>query len=150
TVATLSVDDAVPVAFARTKGNEELGGNTIATGINNNSFSLYNSLMATYVISDQWSFTLQLAILNAFTYNSYPDDEFTSPYASAGRGQKDTLYGVVDVTYQPWENFGFSLGLSSVQPPKTENNKSFRFPFFDFVSEANNYTTIYFDVFSTF
>ena len=128
----------------------ELGANLVAAGINNTSFSIYNSLTATYIITDAWSVTLQLALLNAFTYNSYPKDEFAADAAKGGRGQSDTMYGTIDVSYQPFEHVGFSVGVSSVQPPKTANNESFRFPFFDFVSEANNYTYYYLDVYATF
>ncbi len=149
-VATLDVDASRPTAIARTRGNEELGANLVAAGINNTSFSIYNSLTATYIITDAWSVTLQLALLNAFTYNSYPKDEFAADAAKGGRGQSDTMYGTIDVSYQPFEHVGFSVGVSSVQPPKTANNESFRFPFFDFVSEANNYTYYYLDVYATF
>jgi len=36
------------------------------------------------------------------------------------------------------------------EPAKTADNKRFRFPFFDFSSEGNNYTNVYFDVFATY
>jgi hypothetical protein len=150
TIATVKSDKDAPIAVARTKGNEELAGNLIASGVNNMSFSVYNSLNATYIINDQWSVSLVFAILNSWTYNSFPKDDLAADAAKGGRGRKDTMYGTVDLSYQPWANVGFSLGLSSIQPPKTEDNKSFRFPFFDFRSEANNFTNIYFDVYATY
>jgi hypothetical protein len=91
-----------------------------------------------------------LALQSSWTYLNIPKDQFSAPDAKAGRGQRDRTFGVIDLTYQPWENFGFSLGLSSAQPAKTADNKSFRFPFFDFSSEGNNFTTVYFDIFANY
>jgi len=146
TVATVTG----PVAVARFRGAEDLGNGEVATGDNNVEWSIFNSLMATFILNDQWSISLQLAIANAWTYKSYPDDALKADYAKAGRGQRDKTYGTLDVSYQPFEHFGFSAGISSMQPAKTDDNKSFRFPFFDFRSEANNYTQFYLDVFATY
>jgi len=150
TTATVSTNDNYPVAVARLRGNEELGSNLIATGLQNTSFSVRNSIMASWLINPKWSLTFVLGIINSFTYNSYPKDQLASKYAKSGRGQRDSTFGVIDLTYQPWQHYGFSLGVSSYQPAKTADNKSFRFPFFDFSSEANNFTNFYFDVFATF
>jgi hypothetical protein len=139
------------IALSRVRGAEDIGGGEVINGDDNNtSFSVYNALTGSFIINEQWSITLQLAIQNSWTYLSIPKDQFASPYAKAGRGQRDKTFGVIDVSYQPWEHFGFSLGLSSAQPAKTADNKSVRFPFFDFSSEGNNYTQIYFDVFMTY
>ncbi|MBM4397861.1 MAG: hypothetical protein FJ087_19525 [Deltaproteobacteria bacterium] len=146
TVATVTG----PVAVFRQAGAEDLGGGEVATGDNNVEWSIFNSLMATFILSDEWSVSLQLAIANSWIYKSYANDALTAEYAKPGRGQRDRTYGTIDVSYQPWEHFGFSLGVSSTQPAKTADNKSFRFPFFDFTSEGNNYTTFYFDVYATY
>ncbi len=139
------------IALARTRGNEDIGGGEVINGDDNNiSFSVYNALTGSVIINEQWSVTLQLAIQNSWTYLSLPKDQFSSPNAKAGRGQRDRTFGVVDLTYQPWEHWGFSLGLYSTQPAKTADNKSVRFPFFDFSSEGNNYTQMYLDVFMTY
>lgn len=139
------------VALARFRGAEDVGGGEVINGDDNNiSFSVFNALTGSFIINDQWSITLQLAIQNSWTYLSVPKDAQSSQYAKAGRGQRDRTYGTLDLTYQPWEHFGFSLGLTSQQPAKTADNKRFRFPFFDFSSEGNNYTNVYFDVFATY
>lgn len=151
TVATVKVDKSKPVAVARVKGNEELAGNLIATGSNNVEWSLYNSILGSWMINDKWSVSLWFAILNSWTYNSYPKDEYSAPQAKAGRGQRDYVFSQIDVTFQPWAYVGFSAGISTAYlPPKTQDNRSFRFPFFDYSSPANNYTTFYLDVFATY
>lgn len=149
TVAIVPKDADRPVIAARSGGAEDLGG-YVATGSNNVSFSFYNSLMASLVITDELTFTLQWAVANAFTYYVAPNDIYKAPEAKAGRGQRDVMYGVVDLTYQPWANFGFSLGLSAQQPVKTADNKTIRFPFWDIHTPGENNSVIYFDVFATY
>ncbi len=149
TVATVPKDADRPVMAARSGGAEDLGG-SLATGTNNASFSIYNSLMASVLLTDEWTFTLQWAVANAWTYYVGPDDLYKAPDAKAGRGQRDVMYGVVDLTYQPWANFGFSLGLSTEQPVKTADNKTIRFPFWDIHTPGDNNSVLYFDVFATY
>ncbi len=149
TVATVPKDADRPVMAARSGGAEDLGG-SLATGTNNTSFSVYNSLMASVLLSDEWTLTVQWAIANAWTYYVGPDDIYKAPDAKAGRGQRDVMYGVVDLTYQPWANFGFSLGLSTEQPVKTADNKTIRFPFWDIHTPGDNNSVLYFDVFATY
>lgn len=146
---TPTLDDKV--ALTRFRGVEDAGGGMVVNGVDNNiSYSVYNSLAATGIISDEWSITLVVGIQNSWTYANIAKDEFSSQYAKAGRGQRDSTFGTLDVTYQPFKHVGFSLGVSSSQPAKTRDNKKFRFPFFDFSSEGNNYTNFYFDVYATF
>lgn len=149
TVATVPADKDRPVIAVRSGGAEDLGG-YVATGANNLSFSVFNSIMASWIISDEWTFTLQWAVANAWTYFAGPDDLLKAPEAKAGRGQRDVMYGIVDLTYQPWPYVGFSLGLSTIQPVKTADNKTIRFPFWDFHTPGDNNSVIYFDVFATY
>lgn len=139
------------VALARIDGAEDAGGGVIYGDTVNPEFSVFNRLMTTFILNNEWSITLLLGIQNTFMNNVAPSlDEFSSEFADGGRGQSDSTMGVIDLSYQPFEHVGFSLGLSSSQPAKTADNKSFRFPFFDFSSEANNFTQVYFDVYASF
>ena len=149
TVATVEKSYDKPVIAARGGGAEDLG-NVVATGSNNTSFSVFNSLMGSWVISEQWTFTVQWAVANAWTYFAGPDDIYKAPDAKTGRGQRDLMYGVVDLTYQPWEHFGFSFGLSTQQQVKTADNKTIRFPFWDFHTPGDNNSVIYLDFFATY
>jgi hypothetical protein len=59
----------------------------------------------------------------------------------AGQTQRDTTYANIDVTYTITDYLSASLGTETFQPPKTADNKSFRFPFF--TPDANNFTSFY-------
>ena len=145
TVATVPKDVETPVSLARIGGAEDLG-SVIATGKNNISFSVFNALMLTYIINAEWSASLYWGVANAWTYKSYPEQ----PNAKGGRGQRDVMYGVVDISYQPWKHLGFSFGVYTKQPVKTNDNKTIRFPFYDIHTPGNNYTVWYLDVVSIF
>jgi len=146
-VATVGKDDLRPVSSVRAGGAEDLG-SSIATGINNTSFSIFNSLMASFLISDEWTLTAQFALANAWTYYAGPQHE--SKGAIVGRGQRDLMYGVLDLTYQPFKHVGFSMGISTRQLPKTSNNKGYRFPWWDTQAPQDNNSAVYFDVFATY
>ncbi|HNZ04446.1 MAG TPA: hypothetical protein PLY68_07670 [Myxococcota bacterium] len=137
-------------SLIRLNGAEDAGsGQAYGAGSLTTELSIRNSLMASFIINEQWSITLMIAIGNSWSYlGALPTerDEFTNENAKPGRAQSDSTSGVIDVSYQPWEHVGFSLGLASSQPAFSADNKSLRFPFFDFSSEGNNFTQFYFDV----
>mgnify|MGYP001570243132 FL=1 len=91
-----------------------------------------------------------LLITNSFAYNSFAIDETSGTGASAGRGQRDTTWGTIDLSYSLTDNWGLSFGVTSYQSAKTSDGQSIRFPFFDFRSFADNNTSFYFDVRYTF
>jgi len=137
-------------SLVRLDGAEDAGsGQAYGAGSLTTELSIRNSLMASFIINDQWSITLMIAIGNSWSYQgALPSDpdQYTNENAKPGRAQSDSTSGVIDVSYQPWEHVGFSLGIASSQPAFTSDNKSLRFPFFDFSSEGNNFTQFYFDV----
>lgn len=147
-----STNGIVPAgaSLARLNGAEDAGSGQIYNGATLTSeFSVFNRLMASFIINDEWSISLILDIQNAWTYRgavSSSRDQYTSENAKTGRGQSDITAGTIDISYQPFKHVGFSLGMTSTQPAFTADNKSLRFPFFDFSSEGNNFTQFYFEV----
>ena len=137
-------------SLIRLNGAEDAGsGQAYADGSLTTEMSIRNRLLASFIITDKWSISLLLAISNSWSYKgSLPTsaDEFTAENAKPGRAQSDSTSGVIDVSYQAWDHVGFSVGLASSQPAFTNDNKSLRFPFFDFVSEGSNFTQFYFDI----
>ena len=132
------------VAIFRPQGAEDLGNSLTAIGRNNVEWSWSSQAMMSLGLSDKLTFSTAYAFAKSWTYVSYPDDEQTAEQADAGRGVRDVVQGVVDLYWQtPFEKLGLDLGITSAQSPKTADNSGFRFPFFDFKSTANNYTSVY-------
>lgn len=66
-----------------------------------------------------------------------------------GVGASDTTSGGLELGFTPeatGEAWRFALGVSSSQPARTEDGRALRFPFFDFISPANNYSAWYLSV----
>jgi hypothetical protein len=137
----------MPSLYARTGGAEDLRGPQVAIGGNNVSFSLYALLALSYAPIEDLFLTVYYGLARAYTYKRYEKrDEFTSQYAQTGRGKRDTSSAGFEVAYRLDQRFSFSLGVMTAVTPKSEDNGSFRFPFYDFESTASNLTLFYFDV----
>ena len=54
--------------------------------------------------------------------------------------------GSIDVSYQLDKRFTFNAGVQTQSTPKSADNESFRFPFYDFEGTADNLTSFYIDV----
>ncbi|MBI2373681.1 MAG: hypothetical protein HYV07_06745 [Deltaproteobacteria bacterium] len=60
-----------------------------------------------------------------------------------GVNASDTTSGSIEIGYAVDDRLSLALGVSSGQPAKTDDGKALRFPFFDFVSPSNNYSSWY-------
>lgn len=145
-VVSAAESAAPPPTFVRRGGNEDLPGSLVAVGQNNVSHFFYNLLALTWMPHKQWSALIAYGITNSFTYASFPRDALSSPYATEGAGQRDSALGVIELGYMPNDRFWFSAGITTIAAPKSEDNQSFRFPFYDFEGQARNYTLFYLDV----
>jgi len=132
-----------PRLFSRVGGAEDLRGSSVAIAGNNVSFSLLNALSVSYVPRSNLSFSLSYGLSQAFTYARYPRDALTSPHADPGRGRRDVGFGGAEAWYRFDPRFSLSAGVFTSASPKTEDNQSFRFPFYDFKSTASNLTLFY-------
>lgn len=122
----------------------ELIGSQVMTGAGNVSFSLRNLLSANFQFSERWSASLTYLLFNNFRYYDAPDDQFTSIYAKPGRGRSDAQWGIAAVTYA-FDKAGktiLSAQAFTVSPPFSADNRTFRFPFYDFRSTADNYSSV--------
>ena len=141
---TLEADGDVPPTYARQGGAEDLAGNLVSVGGNNTSFTIRNELSATYSpIKDTLSFTLAYELANSFTYASFDKDEMSSPFAEEGAGQRDATVGQIVAGYRLDKRFSFQGGVATAATPKSADNQSFRFPFWDFESTADNLTVFF-------
>ena len=100
-------------------------------------------------VADDWSDLTDGTIAAAINVladgtapNGLPTTVFTNANADVGRGHFQLTSGAIRLSYVASQYFMATISLSSQQPWKTADNKSYRFPFFDFESTANNFTFI--------
>jgi hypothetical protein len=149
TNATVSQGDFP--TLARPSG-PELAGSEILTSTANVSFAFRNMLAANVKFNDRWSASLTWLLFNNFRYYDAPADEFTSIYAKSGRGRSDSQWGIAAVTYglDAESLWTLSAQAFTVAPPFSADNQTYRFPFYDFRSTADNYTSVGLELQRTF
>ncbi len=109
----------------------------------NKQLSVSNMIVLGFEIIDDLSLSTSFIFANAFAYDTYAEeDALTGEYAQPGKTQYDVTQASATLSYQVIKHFSVATGVSTMQMPKTADNKSFRFPFYD--ASANNYTSISF------
>ncbi len=146
TPALNSSDVGDHVILSHFEGNEQLTTDLVAAGGNNTSFGVTNSLIASWNITDFLALALMYQLNSGWTYNSFDKDVLSSPYATSGRGQRDSQMGVVDLTYTVLPELSVSLGTQTMVAPKTDDNEAFVFPFMNFSNNYRNNTYVYLSV----
>jgi hypothetical protein len=81
----------------------------------------------------------------AFSVRTGPDDAFKAESAIGGLVPRQSTSGNIAVSYVPQSWLFFTVGASSQQGALTADGKGLRFPFWDFVSPYNNFSSLYFD-----
>jgi hypothetical protein len=138
----LVIEDVV-TGIARS-GGSELAGNTYFDGESNNtSMVLSGTLGASYSLTDRLGFAISYGLAKSWTYDSYPLDDLSSPYATSGRGQHDTQTGTLSASYQALDNLSLGLGMATAGGVFRADNKSYRFPFYAFEGAESNMTTFF-------
>jgi hypothetical protein len=146
TSPTVDLAEQGLVAVPRPGGAEDLTNTLVAVDGNNVEWSILNRLTVAWSILDNLSLTVDYILTNAWTYRSYPQDDLTGEHARSGRGQRDATQGTVDLTWGVTGPLYLSLGVTTYQPPLTQDNGGLRWPLLNFFERANNFTTFYFDV----
>jgi LysM repeat protein len=144
--------------FALRNGNDPF---LIDSGYSNTSFTLYNSFSLGYSVLETLSLSYAFSFINSFKYHLVDVvDEYTSPYADAGRGRSDLLSyslgvsyalssGLKDVIELPF-SLSLAAGVAATHGAQTADNQSFIWPtFYHAFGEnraANNYGSFYLEV----
>jgi len=115
---------------------------------NNSSFSFSNRFSASYGFMEKFSFSISFGLAHAFKY-SKPIDEFSVEDADSV-GRTDIMMGGLNLNYAAYDNVSLSFGASTAQAPYYRDNTGIRFPFFDFVSTADNLTSLYLNLTYTY
>lgn len=115
----------------------------------NTAWSASTSLSTAYGITDLLWVGGGINAVKTWAYAVTDEvDEFTpkavdsngNPVARTGMGQSDFMTGFVWASYALNNKFSLGGSIGTSSPPKTADNRNFRFPFFDLVSPANNFT----------
>ncbi len=141
----------------RQGGNEKLENGSVILGGVNSEYSLGFSLGAGFPIVEKLRMSIGYSLATFWSYHRDNDDEFTpnlvdengNRISDTGRGVGQSSSGRISLSYPLLSNWnGFSLsgsaGLSSGQSPKTNDNKSFNFPFWNFNGAAANRSAVSF------
>ncbi|MCA9580636.1 MAG: hypothetical protein KC416_02505 [Myxococcales bacterium] len=136
-------DQDSSLCLARSSDNRTIDGTScFVPGVANTNFSVSNTVFANVTIWESLSAGFAYGIINGFTYASFPKDEFSSPYATEGVGQRDFFFTNLSVNYSFPHVFA-SIGIANSANFLDSENDSLRFPFWNFDGAANNLSTIY-------
>lgn len=128
----------------RAGGEEDLGGGLIAIGGLNTEYSLGTGFNASVSIVKNLRFSARYTMLTFWTYApaTNNDDEFRSRFGDAGRGTSQVVSTAAGFSYSFLDYFNASLGIRTGISPKTADNRSFNFPFWNFQGAAANRSQI--------
>jgi len=143
------------------------GNRTLDLRRRNVSHTFIHILSGGYTFFDSLTPSATFMLASSFRYPQEAADQFTSPNARGNSwGHTDVMVGVLDVTYSPFDHVAFSTGVFNFQPVFADHRGSGlpgwnqsglsggvqdsklvpNFPFFDFFTPGNNYTSFYFDI----
>lgn len=129
------------LAFAHVRSSSAKDGSVGSGGPINDNWMFSNNFYAGFYFTPKLSVSTSFAIFNYLRF-SVPDDELIV-LGLSNTGRRDYTFGSLDLSYQLHDHVIVAGGISSLQPAKTADNKSFRFPFWDFVSPSNNFSKFY-------
>lgn len=136
----------------RAGGSEDVGRGLVAVSGLNTEYFFAGSLGARIPVWDKLTFSAGYSLATYWTYgglsSDHPDFGDVTPDLEGinqGRGVAQLTRGSIGLGY-PVEladvSLAFGLGLSTSQFPKTDDNQSFRFPFWNFSGAAANASAI--------
>lgn len=121
---------------------EDLSNGLVSVGGLNTEYALGGSLAASFPIYKKLRGSVSYGLTKYWTYHIDNNDELQSEYADTGRGTADLSSASVTLSYPILEYLSVSGGILTRQPPKTSDNQSFRFPFWNTQGAANNFSSI--------
>lgn len=143
-VATMNINKVGEhVVLSHFNGNSQLTSDLVTAGTANVSFGVVNTGVVSWNITGKLSLAAQFEINNSWTYDSFEKDDLSSEHAVSGRGQRDVMRGILDVSYQFTTMFSASIGTDTLIAPKTADNDAFIFPFANFSKNYRNNSSVY-------
>ena len=129
----------------RAGGSEELRNSIVAIGTRNVEYSMNagGSLGARLV--DKLSLGVSYSFGEFFSYDTSTSalDAMSNPNATAGRQTSQFVGTSISLSYPFLTYFNAAIGTQTGVAPKTEDNRSFRFPFWNFEGAAANRSSLF-------
>jgi hypothetical protein len=144
--------------------NRDDNGSCLTSNATNNFFVISDFNVA-YTFLEDWTVSIDLLIWNSVSRNlsgsNVPTDLAagsnivvgTSPYATSRSSQSDLSIGTIALSYAITKNFSAGVSLYTYQPlfiQDGSNSRGLRFPFWDFRSAAENYSSFNLDLAFTY
>jgi len=134
----------------RAGGSERVSdGLTAIEGVNT-EYSLSNSFSAGFAIWDKLRLSVSYVLTTFWAYDVFEEDEFTSPLADPGRGVGQSTRTDIVLSYPVHKYLNVSLGARTSVQPKTDDNRTFNFPFWNVDGAAANSSQIRIGLSSSF
>lgn len=136
------VATADPEVVGIFRENERVADDVVAIGGVNTEFALSNSLSASIGVWEDLRASIGYTFTKYWTYDQgYTPDDPETPNVDGiqyGRMTSDLTTATASLSYPIGDYVSLSGGLRTVQQPKTPDNSSFQFPFWNFTSAARN------------
>lgn len=120
-------------ALFRAEGAEAVAPGLMAVAGINTPWSLNNSLSASFRVGKVGA-SVSYAYSRRWSYAVTEEDQYMSELQCAGRCVGDSMRGSISLSYRLNDRFNLSGGLTSGGLPKTSDQQSYNFPFWNFNS----------------
>ncbi len=117
---------------------EDLGNGLVALGGYNLSHLLSFGGATKIQITDKLSGSISYFFVNYYSYKGSGEDELSSEYARPNRVLSQVISTSASLSYGFTDWLSVNGGIGSFMPPKTSDNESFRFPFWNTDGAAAN------------
>jgi hypothetical protein len=147
-VATVSPE--VAQIYRETDFNDN-GGLSQLNGFNT-QFSVTNALSASVPVWDKLNASVSYSITKYWTYHADNEDEMTPDVEGiqTGRMTADRTVASAGLSYPIGDYVNLGGGIRTVQAPKTDDNRSFRFPWWNFAGASGNASAFQLSVTGTY
>lgn len=147
------IDDEIAGAdnvIWRAGGSERLSDGLTAIDGVNTEWSISNSFSAGFPIVGKLRMGISYSLTTFWAYDVFEEDEFTDPLADPGRGVGQSTSGSISLSYPVHKYLSLSLATRTSVQPKTADNRTFNFPFWNFDGAAANSSQIRFGLSSSY
>lgn len=151
TSPVLDVDEVgIDNVLYRRGGAEDLEPGRVAIDGYNLQYRLSPVGAASFAMTDSLSTSISYGIHNYWTYDVERDESLDSEHVRDGRGWSQTAASSISFSYAATEAVTMALNFNTIQLPKTSDNQSYRFPFWNFSNPASNSSAIQFAIQGTY